>query len=229
MPTRLPRCASAIARFTAKRRLADAALAGANRDDVLHARGPARVPAVAVPRRADAGGHGHLDDGDAWNCDTAARAWSRIWSFTGQAGVVNWMVNATRPPSIVEVLDEAQRDDVAVEVGILNAAERVEHGGLVDGRHGHLTTGLIRLRPQGFGGTRGSGLRAQGLGLRTQDSGLRTQNSNSELNTQDSPLRPSRGRRSAFLLSNHNFEEGCASRSGLPWRAVGEQARGRGP
>ena len=59
--------------------------------------------------------------------------------------MVSSIVNATRPPSIDEVLDEAETDDVAVEIRIADNLERVEHGGLFQS-HGSKRSGFALLR-----------------------------------------------------------------------------------
>ena len=59
------------------RRLADAALARADGDDVLHA-GQRRLPRLRRRGRADARRHLHVDIGTPGSARTAAIAWSRI-------------------------------------------------------------------------------------------------------------------------------------------------------
>ena len=81
-----------------------------------------RAPTPSAPSRSSARSTS-VTPGSA---RTAATAWSRIWSFTGQAGVVSSIVNDTRAVGDRHVLHEAERDDVAVEVGVDDGAQGVE-------------------------------------------------------------------------------------------------------
>ena len=60
---------------------------------------------------------------------TASPAWLASRSLAGERpAVAVSIVNVTRPPSIGEILDELERDDVALERGIAHAAEGVDDG-----------------------------------------------------------------------------------------------------
>ena len=78
MPTLLPHLRERDREVHRHRGLADAALAGADRDDVLHA-GQRLARAVGADRLAHARAHLHVDRRRRpARCSTAARAWSRI-------------------------------------------------------------------------------------------------------------------------------------------------------
>ena len=125
MPTRLPHRASASARFTAT---------------VVLPTPPLPAPTAMTFFTPGSGGR-PVSGADAertlavictstsetpGSARTAAAAWSRIWSFTGHAGVVSSMVNETRAAGDREVLHEAERHDVLAKVGVDDDAKRVE-------------------------------------------------------------------------------------------------------
>ena len=58
---------------------------------------------------------------------TAARACSFICSLTGHAGVVSSIVNDDAAAVDAHVLDEAELDDVLVEIGIFDCGERLKN------------------------------------------------------------------------------------------------------
>ena len=115
-------------------RLADAALAGADRDDVLHAR-QRLTCAVADDAFADARAHLHVDAGDTGHLQHG-----------GARLIAHLILDRTRrrrqldgegdlPAVNLEILDEAERDDVLVKIRILDDLQRIEHGDWFNG-HG---------------------------------------------------------------------------------------------
>ena len=131
------------------RRLADAAFAGADRDDVLDARNRG-LCAVGRNRRADL--RGHLD-GDARHAGKRA---------DHRAGLIAHLIldrtrrrrqldrKRDRAAVDAQVLDELERDDVAIEVGIAHGLERIEDGGFGDG-HKAILSGWFRRTAQPSG------------------------------------------------------------------------------
>ena len=98
MPTLLPHCESASARFTATVVLPTPPLPAPTAMMFLTPGTAARPADGSTASRTRA----LICTSTAVtpeSCMTAARAWSRIWSLTGHAGVVSSMVNATRPAS----------------------------------------------------------------------------------------------------------------------------------
>ena len=77
---------------------------------------------------------------------TAACAWSRIWSFTGQAGVVSSMANATAPPSIRRFLMNLSETMSRLRSGIADGFQRVENGCFGDGHDAYLIRSEVRDR-----------------------------------------------------------------------------------
>ena len=131
MPTLLPHFASAMREVDRDRRLADAALAGADGDDVLHA--GHRLPrAVGADRLADARAHLHVDRADA-----------RQLHHRGARLIAHLILHRTRRRRQLDrerdaaavdrqILDEPEADDVAVEIGIADDLQRLEHARLLN-------------------------------------------------------------------------------------------------
>ena len=135
-PTRAPVWASATARLTLVVLLPTPPLPEATATTFLTLRQERGAAALAARGRG-VRGHLDLDVGHPRQAATAWRAWARRWSLTGQAGVVRLTSKATAPDGLdLEVLDEAERDDVAMEIGVLNDAQRVEYL-LIAGAHCH--------------------------------------------------------------------------------------------
>ena len=109
--------------------LADAALAGADGDDVADA-GDRRAAALRQRRRPHHGRHLDVDGrhaGDA--ADGGGRLIAeQILHRTRRRGQLDR--DADRAAVDGDALHEAEADDVLVEIGILDDAERVEDGGL---------------------------------------------------------------------------------------------------
>ena len=132
MPTLLPHCESASARFTATVVLPTPPLPAPTAMMFLTP-GTAARPAAGSDRLADARAHLHVDRGHARQAAcTAARAWSRIWSLTGHAGVVSSIVNATRPPSIFRSLMKPRLTMSRFKIGIPDDLQRLEHACLIN-------------------------------------------------------------------------------------------------
>ena len=104
-------------------RLADAALAGRHGDRVAHAGdqvgGGSAEAALHVARPVDA------HEARAEGVNASPMSFS-IVALSGQAGVVSSTVRSTTLPSIVDVLDHPERDEVAPDLGVLHPAERGE-------------------------------------------------------------------------------------------------------
>ncbi len=75
-----------------------------------------------------------------------------ISSLSGQAGVVRSTLRATDDAIDADVLDHVQADDVAMELGVLDVAERVPDGGL--GEHGRYLTCALGIDGLGADTTR---------------------------------------------------------------------------
>src|SRR5215467_3184254 len=104
MPTRPPALASAIARFTATVVLPTPPLPAPTAMMFFTPGSGARPPSppASASRTRALICTSTLDT--PGTAITAARAWSRIWSLTGHAGVVSSMVKPTRPDSILRSL-----------------------------------------------------------------------------------------------------------------------------
>jgi hypothetical protein len=124
-------------------RLAHAAFPRAHGDDVLHA-GHRRSSALAARHRfAHARAHLHVDSRDAGH------------GHHGRPGLIAHLIlhgtgrrrqlDRERNPAGVDcqILDEAERDDVAMEVGILDDLEGLQNAGLFDG---HIVKNTVRRR-----------------------------------------------------------------------------------
>src|SRR5262249_26495097 len=112
--------------------LADAALACANRDDILDAR-KLSAARIRIGGGADARGHLNLDRLHArqrHHRRTRLIA-QMVLHRTGRRR----QLDAERHAAVGEaqVLDEPERDDVLVEIGILDDLERVEDRGFTEG------------------------------------------------------------------------------------------------
>ena len=127
-------CASATARFTATVVLPTPPLPAPTAMMFLTPSTGARPPSGRAAARTCAV-ISTSTAGRAKAASSIARAWSRIRSLTGQAGVVSSIVNATRPSVNAHVLDESERDDVLVQIGIVHRAQCVEHRGFGQGGH----------------------------------------------------------------------------------------------
>ena len=104
----------------------DAALAGADRDDVLHAF-DRRASRSGARHRAHAGRHLDVDRGHARQRGHArVRLVAHLILHRARR---RRQLDAERHAAAVDaqVLDEAERDDVLVQVGILDGHERAEH------------------------------------------------------------------------------------------------------
>ena len=104
-------------------RLADAALAGAHRDHVLHTR-EGRLAMFGGRGRANRERHGHINGGDAWHgrhggqrglADPLAGHGRRTRQFHGKGGAA---------VGHCHVLDELERHDVRAQVGVEHAPQR---------------------------------------------------------------------------------------------------------
>ena len=117
------------------RRLADAALARADGDDVLHA-GHRLSGSVGQRRRAYRGGHLDLHVGDAGQA--RHRRAGLIPHLVLHRARRRRQLNLERHAAAVdgELLHEAERDDVLVQVGVAHGAKRLENGGWI-GTAGH--------------------------------------------------------------------------------------------
>ena len=110
-------------------RLADAALAGADGDDVADA-GDRRAAALGQRRRPHHGRHLDVDGrdaGDAANGGGGLFA-ELLLDRTGRRGELDRDADGAAVDG--DALHEAEADDVLVEIGILDDAKRVEDGGL---------------------------------------------------------------------------------------------------
>jgi len=130
MPTVLPQRESA-SEVDGDRRLANAPLASADGDDVLHAwqRG---AGAVGTDGFADAGRHLHVDLRHARDLhDRRTRLIAQqILHRTRRRRELDRKGDARAVDR--EVLDESEAHDVAVKIRILDDLQRVENGGLFD-------------------------------------------------------------------------------------------------
>ena len=115
--------------------LADAALAGADGNDVLHA-GQRRTSQLGRRDRADVRGHAHVDRGDARH--RAHRRLRLLAHLILHGTRRRRQLDRERDLSIGdrEVLDEAERHDVAAKVGIVDDAQRMQNGVAIR-RSGH--------------------------------------------------------------------------------------------
>ena len=152
--TRLPRCGERDREIHRHRGLAHAALAGADRDDVLDAvdRLPRRLrPAAARTLAVISMSTAVTPAARA----TAARRLLAHQILDRTRGRRQLDRERARAAVDREVLHEPERDDVLVEVGILDRAQRVEHGGF--GRCAHpsdCSPGALTGPAQSGGGRR---------------------------------------------------------------------------
>ena len=124
-PTRAPFARSATARLTA---VVDLPTPPLPAPTAMMLRMPGIVLAAecrrARARWRSSSARAAVTPGSAATCCSAS---AFISSFTGQAGVVSSIVKSTSPPSIRDVLHEAEGDDVLVQVGVLHRPQGVEH------------------------------------------------------------------------------------------------------
>ena len=126
MPTRLPRFASAIARLTATVVFADAALAGADGDDVLH---PFDRRASRFGRRHGAHACGHFHVHRRHPGQRRHRGVRLVAQHVLHRARGSRQLDRERHAAAVdaEILDESKRHDVPMQIGILDDRQRVEH------------------------------------------------------------------------------------------------------
>ena len=117
-------------------RLSHTTLAGAHRDDVLHA-GHGRLARFRRERRSDLRRHLDLDAGDAGNAtDQVPRLIAHLILHRARGCR---QLDGERHSAAVDpqVLDELERDDVAVEIGVPNGLQGLEDGCLCGLRGAH--------------------------------------------------------------------------------------------
>ncbi len=129
-----PRLAERDRQVDGHRGLADASLAGADGDNILHPL-DRRLVHFRGDRRPHMSGHVHLHGGDArYPRHQIARQRSHVFLRRGGR---RGELDGERHASVLDpqVLDELQRDDVAVEVGIADRAEHLQHRRFRDAVH----------------------------------------------------------------------------------------------
>src|SRR5262249_42762498 len=116
---------------------ADASLACSDGDDVLDAR-QWWTPRLRRRRGTHVRGHPHIDGGDAGQC--ANRRHRLLTHLILYRTCGRRQLDCERHLTVSErdVFHEAERNDVAAEIRIVDNAQRVEHGVAVE-RGGHLS------------------------------------------------------------------------------------------